>query len=169
MSFLPHISNSLNGYIFLAVNRIAYLYWFPENCSGNIECNSDLCSATESWGMVIWYYVLFLFPSFWLVLFGYWFGLWWKLSCLMPPLVQHGYIFVLFLVFGILSFYLLGQVVYAIMHRQEVFQPFRNHPHFNELLENIFNVCVFYLFLLQNDVFSGILFSSCITVNFYRS
>lgn len=83
MSFLPHISNSLNGYIFLAVNRIAYLYWFPENCSGNIECNSDLCSATESWGMVIWYYVLFLFPSFWLVLFGYWFGLWWKLSCLM--------------------------------------------------------------------------------------
>lgn len=33
------------------------------------------------------------------------------------------------------------QVIYAIMHRQEVFEPFRNHPRFNELLENIFTVC----------------------------
>ncbi|XP_059650584.1 uncharacterized protein LOC132296390 isoform X2 [Cornus florida] len=32
------------------------------------------------------------------------------------------------------------EVVYAIMHRQEVFQPFKNHPRFNELLENIFTV-----------------------------
>lgn len=32
------------------------------------------------------------------------------------------------------------QVVYAIMHRQEVLLPFRNHPRFSELLENIFTV-----------------------------
>ncbi|KAF5958796.1 hypothetical protein HYC85_006021 [Camellia sinensis] len=30
------------------------------------------------------------------------------------------------------------------MHRQEVFQPFRNHPRFNELLENIFTVLDFF-------------------------
>lgn len=36
------------------------------------------------------------------------------------------------------------EVIYAIMHRQEVFQPFRNHPRFNELLENIFNVLDFF-------------------------
>ncbi|XP_057785652.1 uncharacterized protein LOC131003189 [Salvia miltiorrhiza] len=32
------------------------------------------------------------------------------------------------------------EVVYAIMHRQEVLLPFRNHPRFSELLENIFTV-----------------------------
>ncbi|CAN1808138.1 DYM [Linum perenne] len=32
------------------------------------------------------------------------------------------------------------EVVYAIMHRQEVFQPFKSHPRFNELIENIFMV-----------------------------
>ncbi|CAL1396566.1 unnamed protein product [Linum trigynum] len=32
------------------------------------------------------------------------------------------------------------EVVYAIMHRQEVFQPFKSHPRFNELIENIFLV-----------------------------
>ncbi|KAL6184994.1 hypothetical protein ACLB2K_041129 [Fragaria x ananassa] len=36
------------------------------------------------------------------------------------------------------------EVVYAIMHRQEVFQPFRNHPRFNELLENIYTVLDFF-------------------------
>uniref|UniRef100_A0A5B7BGA3 Dymeclin n=1 Tax=Davidia involucrata TaxID=16924 RepID=A0A5B7BGA3_DAVIN len=36
------------------------------------------------------------------------------------------------------------EVVYAIMHRQEVFQPFKNHPRFNELLENIFTVLDFF-------------------------
>ncbi|GMI95964.1 hypothetical protein like AT1G04200 [Hibiscus trionum] len=36
------------------------------------------------------------------------------------------------------------EVVYAIMHRQEVFQPFRNHPRFAELLENIYNVLDFF-------------------------
>ncbi|KAK9725534.1 hypothetical protein RND81_05G151400 [Saponaria officinalis] len=36
------------------------------------------------------------------------------------------------------------EVVYAVMHRQEVFQPFRNHPRFNELLENIFTVIDFF-------------------------
>lgn len=56
------------------------------------------------------------------------------------------------------------QVVYAIMHRQEVFQPFRNHPRFNELIENIYTVCsilaffVFFLFFLQQN-----LFLSCIS------
>jgi len=28
------------------------------------------------------------------------------------------------------------------LHRQEVFEPFKNHPRFNELLENIYTVCV---------------------------
>ncbi|KAL8234505.1 hypothetical protein R6Q59_020605 [Mikania micrantha] len=36
------------------------------------------------------------------------------------------------------------EVIYAIMHRQEVFQPFRNHPRFNELLENLFLVLDFF-------------------------
>ncbi|KAK8943678.1 hypothetical protein KSP40_PGU001027 [Platanthera guangdongensis] len=35
-------------------------------------------------------------------------------------------------------------VVYAIMHRQEVFQPFKNHPRFHELLENMFIVLDFF-------------------------
>ncbi|KAM7485293.1 hypothetical protein LguiA_001302 [Lonicera macranthoides] len=36
------------------------------------------------------------------------------------------------------------EVVYAIMHRQEVFKPFKNHPRFSELLENIFAVLDFF-------------------------
>ncbi|KAK7280069.1 hypothetical protein RJT34_25131 [Clitoria ternatea] len=36
------------------------------------------------------------------------------------------------------------EVVYAIMHRQEVFQSFKNHPRFNELLENIYTVLDFF-------------------------
>ncbi|KAF8369494.1 hypothetical protein HHK36_032488 [Tetracentron sinense] len=36
------------------------------------------------------------------------------------------------------------EVVYAIMHRQEVFEPFKNHPRFNELLENIYTVLDFF-------------------------
>ncbi|XP_061990157.1 uncharacterized protein LOC133708686 isoform X2 [Rosa rugosa] len=36
------------------------------------------------------------------------------------------------------------EVIYAIMHRQEVFEPFRNHPRFNELLENIYTVLDFF-------------------------
>ncbi|XP_021741190.1 dymeclin-like isoform X1 [Chenopodium quinoa] len=36
------------------------------------------------------------------------------------------------------------EVVYAVMHRQEIFEPFRNHPRFNELLENIFTVLDFF-------------------------
>ncbi|XP_061376168.1 uncharacterized protein LOC133318196 [Gastrolobium bilobum] len=36
------------------------------------------------------------------------------------------------------------EVVYAVMHRQEVFQPFKNHPRFNELLENIYTVLDFF-------------------------
>ncbi|XP_047981954.1 dymeclin-like [Salvia hispanica] len=36
------------------------------------------------------------------------------------------------------------EVVYAIMHRQEVFLPFKTHPRFNELLENVYNVLDFF-------------------------
>ncbi|XP_022956230.1 dymeclin-like [Cucurbita moschata] len=36
------------------------------------------------------------------------------------------------------------EFIYAIMHRQEVFQPFKNHPRFNELLENIYTVLDFF-------------------------
>ncbi|XP_042065374.1 dymeclin-like isoform X1 [Salvia splendens] len=36
------------------------------------------------------------------------------------------------------------EVVYAIMHRQEVFLPFKTHPPFNELLENVYNVLDFF-------------------------
>ncbi|ONK65019.1 uncharacterized protein A4U43_C07F32630 [Asparagus officinalis] len=36
------------------------------------------------------------------------------------------------------------EVVYAIMHRQEVFLPFKSHPRFNELLENIYTVLDFF-------------------------
>uniref|UniRef100_A0A2P2MPV0 Dymeclin n=1 Tax=Rhizophora mucronata TaxID=61149 RepID=A0A2P2MPV0_RHIMU len=32
------------------------------------------------------------------------------------------------------------EVIYAIMHRQDVFQPLKYHPRFNELIENIFIV-----------------------------
>ncbi|XP_057992651.1 uncharacterized protein LOC110632778 isoform X3 [Hevea brasiliensis] len=36
------------------------------------------------------------------------------------------------------------EVVYAIMHRQELFHPFKNHPRFNELIENIYMVLDFF-------------------------
>ncbi|XP_057423371.1 uncharacterized protein LOC130717235 isoform X2 [Lotus japonicus] len=36
------------------------------------------------------------------------------------------------------------EVVYAVMHRQEVFLPYKNHPRFNELLENIYTVLDFF-------------------------
>ncbi|OIW12485.1 hypothetical protein TanjilG_04649 [Lupinus angustifolius] len=36
------------------------------------------------------------------------------------------------------------EVVYAVMHRQEVFHPFKNHPRFSELLENIYTVLDFF-------------------------
>lgn len=36
------------------------------------------------------------------------------------------------------------EFIYALMHRQEVFQPFKNHPRFNELLENIYTVLDFF-------------------------
>ncbi|XP_042038260.1 dymeclin-like isoform X1 [Salvia splendens] len=36
------------------------------------------------------------------------------------------------------------EVVYAIMHRQEVFLPFKTHPRFNELLENVYSVLDFF-------------------------
>ncbi|KAL8048019.1 hypothetical protein ABFS82_07G036900 [Erythranthe guttata] len=36
------------------------------------------------------------------------------------------------------------EVVYAIMHRQEIFLPFRNHPRFIEPLENIYTVLDFF-------------------------
>nr|GMD80819.1 dymeclin isoform X2 [Ipomoea batatas] len=36
------------------------------------------------------------------------------------------------------------EVVYAILHRQEVFHPFKSHPRFNELLDNLFTVLDFF-------------------------
>ncbi|RDX91337.1 Dymeclin, partial [Mucuna pruriens] len=36
------------------------------------------------------------------------------------------------------------EVVYAIMHKQIVFQPFKNHPRFHELVENIYTVLDFF-------------------------
>ncbi|VFQ69516.1 unnamed protein product [Cuscuta campestris] len=36
------------------------------------------------------------------------------------------------------------EVVYAILHRQEVFLPFKSHPRFNELLDNLFTVLDFF-------------------------
>ncbi|ERN01512.1 dymeclin [Amborella trichopoda] len=36
------------------------------------------------------------------------------------------------------------EVVYAIMHRQEVFEPFKQHPRFYELLDNIYSVLDFF-------------------------
>eukprot|EP00245_Coleochaete_scutata_P002264 TRINITY_DN1297_c0_g2_i1.p1 TRINITY_DN1297_c0_g2~~TRINITY_DN1297_c0_g2_i1.p1 ORF type:complete len:518 (+),score=93.00 TRINITY_DN1297_c0_g2_i1:66-1556(+) len=36
------------------------------------------------------------------------------------------------------------EVVYALLHRQELFAPFRNHPRFLELLENIYTVLDFF-------------------------
>ncbi|XP_014512199.1 dymeclin isoform X2 [Vigna radiata var. radiata] len=36
------------------------------------------------------------------------------------------------------------EVVYAIMHKEDVFQPFKNHPRFSELIENIYTVLEFF-------------------------
>ncbi|KAK7354897.1 hypothetical protein VNO80_14139 [Phaseolus coccineus] len=36
------------------------------------------------------------------------------------------------------------EVVYAIMQKQDIFQPFKNHPRFNELIENIYTVLDFF-------------------------
>ena len=37
-----------------------------------------------------------------------------------------------------------AQVVYALLHRQEVFEPFKEHPRFRELLENIHAVLAYF-------------------------
>ncbi|GKV43723.1 hypothetical protein SLEP1_g50977 [Rubroshorea leprosula] len=47
------------------------------------------------------------------------------------------------------------EVVYAIMHRQEIFQPFKNHPRFNELLENIYNVLDFFNIRMDAQTLDG--------------
>ncbi|KAJ7522567.1 hypothetical protein O6H91_18G017800 [Diphasiastrum complanatum] len=36
------------------------------------------------------------------------------------------------------------EVIYALLHRQELFQPFRDHPRFYELLENVYTVLDFF-------------------------
>merc|ERR1711915_497216 len=36
------------------------------------------------------------------------------------------------------------EVVYAILHRQELFRPFKDHPRFYELVENIYTVLDFF-------------------------
>ncbi|XP_044500377.1 dymeclin isoform X2 [Mangifera indica] len=47
------------------------------------------------------------------------------------------------------------EVVYAILHRQEVFQPFKSHPRFNELLENIYTVLDFFNSRLDSQRVDG--------------
>ncbi|XP_078430945.1 dyggve-melchior-clausen syndrome protein [Wolffia australiana] len=47
------------------------------------------------------------------------------------------------------------EVVYAVMHRQEVFQPFRNHSRFNELLENIYTVLDFFNSRMDTRLIEG--------------
>ncbi|CAK7327129.1 unnamed protein product [Dovyalis caffra] len=47
------------------------------------------------------------------------------------------------------------EVVYAIMHRQEVFEPFKNHPRFNELIENIYMVLDFFNSRIDSQTHDG--------------
>lgn len=47
------------------------------------------------------------------------------------------------------------EVVYALLHRQELFVPFRGHPRFNELLENIFTVIDFFNARMEDHHFDG--------------
>ena len=37
-----------------------------------------------------------------------------------------------------------GEVVYALLHRQELFEPFAAHPRFAELVENIKSVLAYF-------------------------
>nr|XP_034930839.1 dymeclin isoform X1 [Populus alba] len=47
------------------------------------------------------------------------------------------------------------EVVYAIMHRQEVFEPFKNHPRFSELIENIYMVLDFFNSRIDSQTHDG--------------
>eukprot|EP00850_Spirogloea_muscicola_P003308 SM000013S26477 [mRNA] locus=s13:636106:642291:+ [translate_table: standard] len=47
------------------------------------------------------------------------------------------------------------EVVYALLHRQELFQPFRNHPRFYELLENIYTVLDFFNVRMDDTRLAG--------------
>jgi hypothetical protein len=47
------------------------------------------------------------------------------------------------------------EVVYAIMHRQEVFKPFKNHPRFTELLQNIYSVLDFFNSRMESQKIGG--------------
>ncbi|XP_011090669.1 dymeclin [Sesamum indicum] len=47
------------------------------------------------------------------------------------------------------------EVVYAIMHRQEVFLPFKSHPRYNELLENIYTVVDFFNSRIDSQKMDG--------------
>lgn len=44
----------LSEMIFVAVDRVTYIYGLPETCSWDFKCNFDLCPAKESWGIIFW-------------------------------------------------------------------------------------------------------------------
>eukprot|EP00246_Nothoceros_aenigmaticus_P008136 TRINITY_DN22636_c0_g1_i1.p1 TRINITY_DN22636_c0_g1~~TRINITY_DN22636_c0_g1_i1.p1 ORF type:complete len:391 (+),score=61.60 TRINITY_DN22636_c0_g1_i1:329-1501(+) len=47
------------------------------------------------------------------------------------------------------------EVVYALLHRQELFQPFRGHPRFFELMENIYTVLEFFNVRMDDNHLNG--------------
>ncbi|CAM6120274.1 unnamed protein product [Calypogeia fissa] len=47
------------------------------------------------------------------------------------------------------------EVVYALLHRQELFQPYREHPNFQELLANIYTVIEFFSIPLDKENIDG--------------
>eukprot|EP00898_Chlorokybus_atmophyticus_P000736 jgi/Chlat1/1663/Chrsp127S01908 len=47
------------------------------------------------------------------------------------------------------------ELVYALLHRQEVFEPFRNHPRFSELLSNIYTVLDFFNVRMEDAKLKG--------------
>eukprot|EP00897_Mesotaenium_endlicherianum_P006674 jgi/Mesen1/6034/ME000308S05228 len=47
------------------------------------------------------------------------------------------------------------EVVYALLHRQEVFEAFRHHPRFYELLDNIFTVIEFFNVRMDDKAMEG--------------
>lgn len=101
----------------VAVSGAAYIHWLPKDCFGNTECNPNLCTPSKSWGITI----LFMFYLCSVLLY--------ICNSTSPDSI-------------ILVAFHTWQVVYAILHRQEVFHPFKSHPRFNELLDNLFTVCL---------------------------
>eukprot|EP00250_Pteridium_aquilinum_P013996 c21711_g1_i1 orf=215-2221(+) len=68
----------------------------------------------------------------------------------MQPTELHIYTDFLRIVFEIINAILTyvlphnPEVVYALLHRQELFEPFKDHPYFKELVENIYTVLTYF-------------------------